>query len=41
MGVREIELKLHEILERNDYGEDAGLKFMDTRQLTDYLVRLE
>ena len=25
----------------NDYGEEAGLKFMDTRQLTNYLVRLE
>ena len=41
MVVREIEMKLHEILEQNDYGEDAGLKFMDTRQLTDYLVSLK
>lgn len=34
-------MKLHEILEQNDYGEDAGLKFMDTRQLTNYLVSLK
>ena len=34
-------MKLHEILEQNDYGKDAGLKFMDTKQLTDYLVSLK
>lgn len=35
------EEKFLPVIMRNDYGEDAGLKFMDTRQLTDYLVSLE
>lgn len=36
-----MEEKFLPVIMPNDYGEEAGLKFMNTRQLTDCLVSLE